>query len=363
MVKLYEKIVNSIKESIIMGEFHTDDKLPTEVELAKEFNVSRITSKRALEELRLQGFIYRVQGSGSFVSDITKSSDSNEGDNNHRIAIIIPFEQSKGGIINVIKDATEVFNKHNFYLTIYNTQNDPKLERELLIQLYQEGTKGIIYYPSSDLKNFEIINKLFLNNYPIVTIDKYFDGIPISSVVSDNFKSSYNVTKFLINEGHKKIGFISDVCIESTHSVRQRYFGYCKALNEADIMINESVIKMGFNDGSEEDYFHNYDHVVDDFKSNKITALVCINDYVASFCMREAINAGFSIPEDLSIVGHDDIDLASHLQVPLTTLAQDFHKMGKIAAELILERIKDEKEPRQVVLPTKLVIRKSTSKI
>ncbi|MGL1890910.1 MAG: GntR family transcriptional regulator [Spirochaetaceae bacterium] len=368
MAKLYEKIVNKIKESIVMGELHPNDKLPTEVDLAKEFNVSRITSKRALEELRLEGFIYRVQGSGSFVAEIkdknrdVKTSEAN--DDIKRIAIIIPFDQSMGGIINVIKNASEVFHHHNYYLTIHSVQNDTEAERKLLAQLYQDGTKGIIYYPITDLRNFEIINKLFLNNYPIVAIDKYFDGIPISSVVSDNMNSCYNATEYLIKQGHKNIGFISDASIESAHSVRQRYFGYCRALKNAGIIINESFVETGFRDEIKQyGYSDCYNKKMKKLMDQKITALVCINDYVASLSMREALNLGYKVPEDLSIIGHDDIELASHLHVPLTTVAQDFCTMGRVAAELVIERIKDIGEPRQVILPTKLVIRSSSSKI
>lgn len=363
MAKLYEKIVNQIKESIIMGELNEDAKLPTEVDLAKQFDVSRITSKRALEELRIQGYIYRIQGSGSFVASLEKnSSNSSEAsDDSRRIAILLPFDQSMGGIINVINDASEVFNKYNYYITIHTFQNNAESERELLTQLYGDGTKGIIFYPFSDLRNLEIINKLYLNNYPLVTIDKYFEGIPVSSVVSDNLNSSLNATQYLIDQGHNKIGFISDATIESAHSVRQRYFGYCRALKKSDITIDEAIVKVGVYKNIEiEGYSTFYNRIMKEFMSKKVTALVCINDYVASVCMREALNLGYKIPEDLSVIGFDNIDLACHLQVPLTTVAQDFHSIGRIAAELIMERINDDSEPRQVVLPTELIVRSST---
>jgi len=363
MAKLYEKIVNQIKESIVKGELKENDKLPTEVDLADNFEVSRITSKRALEELRLQGFIYRIQGSGSFVANIDNinESDSNAKGDTQRIAIVLPFEESQGGIINVIKGASEVLNKNNCTLTIHSIHSDLDSERKILTQLYEDGTRGIIYYPLSDFRNFEIINKLYLNNYPIVTIDKYFEGIPISSVVSDNMKSSFNATKYLIDGGHKSIAFISDASIESAHSVRHRYFGYCRALKDADIVIDESFVKLGFlKDVSEEDSTDRYSEIIQELIDREVSAIVCINDYVASLSMRAAINAGYSIPGQLSIVGYDDIELASHLQVPLTTVAQNFNSMGRIAAELVIESKAGEHKERQVVLPTELIVRSST---
>ncbi|MGL1890938.1 MAG: GntR family transcriptional regulator [Spirochaetaceae bacterium] len=366
MAKLYEKIVNQIKDSIKKGELKEDDKLPTEVDLAEKFNVSRITSKRALEELRLQGFIYRIQGSGSFVANIgsdTKNDSSTNSETN-RIAIVLPFEESQGGAINIIKGASEVLNKNNCTLTIHSIQSDLDSEKKILNQLYEDGTRGIIYYPQSDFRNFEMINKLYMNNFPIVTIDKYFECIPISSVVSDNMKSSCIATKHLIDLGHKKIAFISDETIESAHSIRHRYFGYCRALKDNDIVIDESFVKLGFlKDISKEDTTARYGEIIQELMNQDVTAVVCINDYVASLSMRAAINAGFSIPGQISIVGYDDIELASHLQIPLTTVAQDFNSMGRIAAELLIENIAGEHNEKKVVLPTELIIRSSTRKI
>lgn len=366
MAKLYEQIVTHIKESIINGELRENDKLPTEVELARNFNVSRITSKRALEELRLQGYIYRIQGSGSFVSntDEINQNVSRAMVGAQRIALVLPFEESLGGVINVIKGASEVLNKHNCTLTIHNIHNDPDSEKKILTRLYEDGTSGIIYYPISDFRNFEIVNKLYLNNFPIVTIDKYFEGIPISSVVSDNLESSICATKHLIDGGHRKIGFISDAAIESAHSIRHRYFGYCRALKDSDISIDESLVKLGMlKDVPADDAYDRYVDVIKELIGLGATAVVCINDYVASQSMRAAINSGFSVPEELSIVGYDDIELASHLQVPLTTVAQDFNRIGRLAAELVIESKAGEHRERQVVLPTELVVRNSTRKM
>lgn len=358
---LYEKIIKQLKDDIQKGILQENEKLPTEVELAKQFNVSRITSKRAMEELRIQGYIYRIQGSGSFIASRAKWQKSFEADTGKEtIALVLPFDQSLGGMLETIKGASDICNSSNCILSIHSSHSNLNEEKELLKKLYRKGSLGIIHYPLSDVRNFDLIHKFYLDDYPIVTIDKYFEGIPICSVVSDNLQSECDAVKFLIKQGHKKIGFLSNVPIEDAHSIRQRYFGYCRALKEAGLPIDDSLI---FLDGFAYNNERDNQKKVTQIMQTGMTALVCLNDYVASSFMREVINQGYRIPEDLSIIGFDDLDLASHLQVPLTTIAQDFYQMGKTAAELILETNGNSSKRRQVVLPSRLIIRESTGKL
>ncbi|MDF2540636.1 MAG: transcriptional regulator, GntR family with LacI sensor [Herbinix sp.] len=369
---LYEKIISYLRQEIHSQNFKPGDKLPTEKELAQKFGVSRITSKRALEDLKSEGLIYRVRGSGSFVSSLEKNLDkflststtNNRLDYSRVVPIVLPFDVSNGGIMNVVIGASRVMDEKGYILSIHCCNDDINEEKKLLLHLYEKNVAGIIHYPISDRKNLEVMNLLYLNNYPIVTIDKYYESIPISYVVSDNLRGSYEAVQYLISKGHKKIAFVSDGKIEDATSIRNRYFGYCKALNENKISIDEQLVKSGIIDlNSNQDGIEMYKNLVKELVNQNVTGICAINDYVASSLMKSATELGISVPNELSVIGFDNLEFGKYLSVPLTTVQQNFYKIGKVAAQMLLEGIEGgEHKCFKSVVPTKLIERDSCSK-
>ena len=356
---LYKQIIDYLKEKINSGEMQPNNKIPTEKELSEQFDVSRITSKRALEELSKEGLIYRIQGSGSFV---TPREERNELriDNKRSlsaqqkiISMVIPFKSSMGRIIDAISGATDFLNARGYYLGVHNTSRDLYQEKIALTKLIKDGVQGIIYYPLSDSKNLEVLNTLCMNNYPVVSIDKYFESLPLSSVVSDNFSGGYQITSHLINLGHKRIAFVSDAHIEGATSIRDRYFGYCKALRDNGIEIDHDIINIGFFDinknqdpsmvyAKRSDYTIDKKHMMDiirDLQQHNVTAIQAINDDIGTYFEKVCTEMGIKVPDEMAITGFDNIDISQHVDIPLTTVAQDFYEIGKRAAEIIIEYI------------------------
>lgn len=366
-ILLYQAIVDDLKNKILSGIYKPEERLPTEFEIASKYGVSRITSKRALEELKLQGLIYRIRGSGSFVSqslpkmnqsdDISTSCINNKG----IITIMIPFDVSESSFAQSVRGASEILDENNFYINVYSGIRNLKAEQKLIKKLYEDNIKGIIYYPVSDRGNFEILNTLLLENYPIVTIDRYFEGLPINYVVSDNEYGAGKATQYLIDLGHKRVAFVSHLAIESTTSIRNRYFGYCKTLKRNNIRINSNLVKIGFAD-EQHDYYQKelYQNIIRELLTCEVTAIFAVNDLVATLLMRAAFELNIKIPEDISIIGFDDVELSKHLQVPLTTISQDFYNMGRTAAQMLVNEIRSgQREYNQVKLPVELIIRES----
>lgn len=360
---LYEKITSYLREEIRNQNFKPGDKLPTEMQLADQFGVSRITSKRALADLNAEGLIYRVRGSGSFVSSIARAEEKitagNKMDYSRIVPFVLPFDVSNGGIMNVVAGASRVMSEKGYILSVHCCNEDINEEKEVLHQFYEKRAAGIILYPISDRKNLEIMNLLYLNNYPIVTIDKYYESLPISNVVSDNLTGAYEAVNYLINLGHKKIAIVSDNKIEDATSIRNRYFGYCKALNENKIPIDERLVKMGIMEANS-----NYDkvcrEVLKELLDYGITGICGINDYVASSLIKGATDLGIFVPRQLSVIGFDNLEFSKYLSVPLTTVQQNFYKIGKVAAQLLLDSIENgDHKCFKSVIPTKLIERDS----
>ncbi len=365
---LYEQIADALKEKICNGEYVKDERLPTESDLADQFNVSRITSKRALEELKKEGLIYRVRGSGSFVSEIADYKKRNKeaivNNGAKATAIIMPHHVTESSFAKSITGAVRAFEKAGFYSVVHSGVKSSEDERRIISKMYDDGIKGIIYYPVSDRENYSLLNSLYLENYPIVTIDKYFESLPISNVVADNYNGGYIAAKYLSKLGHSRIGFVSDLSIESTTSIRNRYFGYAKALRDEGLMEEEEFLTMGFTDEYHRKYNDKvYKDIAHKMVRAKITGVVAVNDLVGAYLLKAAIDCGISVPDELSIIGFDDLEMSKHLQVPLTTIKQDFSEIGRKAAELVIKKMgASEYDYEQIKLPVTIIERDSCAK-
>ncbi|MEZ0537439.1 GntR family transcriptional regulator [Caldicellulosiruptoraceae bacterium PP1] len=361
---LYKKIADDIKQMIIEGKLKPNDKLPTEIELAQQYNVSRITSKQALELLKKEGFIYRKKKQGSYVSpDLFLSNDNNKIADNSRnkiVSLIIPFSSNTGRNIDYIKGASDFLHSKGYYLSIHCTDGLVEKEKEYLNLLPYNGSSGIIYYPVFDIETYDAVYNLYLNQYPIVTIDKYIEGIPISYVVSDNFNGAYEATKYLISLGHKNIAFISTTHIGFATSIKNRFFGYRKALFDYNIYYNNKFV------------IQNYDlprvnidektEIIKDLVNQGVTAFITEFDYVAIEIIRLLRAININIPNDVSVIGFDNIEILEHLETPLTTVDQNFYNIGWKAAEFIYKCIEKGKYKfEKYIEPTSLVIRESTN--
>lgn len=194
---------------------------------------------------------------------------------------------------------------------------------------------------------------------PMVYIDSYFSKELIEhvNVGLEDFKGSYDVTKYLIECGHKKISFLADNC-EGVDS--ERFKGYKKALGEAGIIYTDEDFFLISPEEPELskclEEFYNY--------STSYTALVCVSDYYAVLVMNYLKDHGRNIPEDLSVVGFDDNFYAKVVRPALTTVHQDVGKKGEIAVQTLLAMMEGKTmDEDEMILPTKLIIRDSVKKI
>lgn len=375
---IYQSIIEYIDQKIQCGEFKPSEKLPTEMELAAQFNCSRITSKKALEVLENKGLIYRRKGSGSFVA--LQQASSVEESNVKHIAMVLDSSYEQGDLLGCINGASEFLETHNCVLNVVRVnQADGDLDRTLN-KLSDEGASGIIYYPLSDRKAIATVNMIASNGMPIVTIDKRLEGSPISSVVSDNEKGCYELTKLMIEKGHKKIAFLSNVGIEEATSVKNRFLGYLKALKENDIYVDGNLVELNYNDRLREQdselyelstkvkplerpgQYEFYFNMVKKLLKHGATTIICVNDVVAMYVMKACITKKIEIPKDICITGFDDTFMSRHLEIPITTVKQDMFQMGHLAAKLITDQIDNEDMSiKNEVLPVKIVERESTN--
>ncbi|SFP68405.1 GntR family transcriptional regulator [Caldicoprobacter faecalis] len=360
---LYMQIFEYYKQKINNKELLPNDQLPTEIEMAEMFGVSRITTKRALEELEREGFIYRKRGQGSFVSDLHQRK-INESNRKNVISMIIPATTMRGRNMDYVKGATDVINQKGYYLALHITENETQ-EREMLMNIPKDGISGIIFYPISRA-HFDLLYIMHITGYPIVTIDKHFESLPISYVICDNFNGAYQSVSHLVELGHKNIAYIASSTIESISTVRQRFFGYCSALQEHNLKIEREFVVLGladqvkhFKDEMEKTNF--LKAKLERLLKKGVTAIIAENDYIAVSIQKILIDMGVKIPKEVSLIGFDNLDVLEQVGIMLTTVEQNFYEIGKAAADIIIEMLENGKrEQIKRVVPVKLVIKEST---
>lgn len=354
---LYLKIFDHLKKEILSNTLQPGERLPTEMELAELFGVSRITSKRALEELEKEGLIYRKRGQGSFALSTKDRKKDNLG---NLISMILPTDNTGGRRIEYIRGATDYLNQEGYYLSIHTTFDDPDKEKEYLMQLSRNGVKGIIYYPSNQ-RNFDILCSLSVEEFPIVLIDKKIQSLPLSSVASNNIDGGYQAVSHLIQLGHRRIAYIAYVMLEDLSSVKERFLGYCKALKDNDIPIDLDIVRAPIG-GSEKS--GKLRQVIDDLIRRDITAIFTEHDYLAIGVARTLSSMNIRIPEQVSVVGFDNVEILDHLDLKLTTIDQDFYSIGEKAAKLLLRYIRNGKyEYEEESIPVRLILRESTARL
>ncbi|EGG35379.1 GntR family transcriptional regulator [Paenibacillus sp. HGF5] len=361
-IPLYQHIVNALTAKIESGELQAGDQLPTEAEISKEYKVSRITSKRALNELENAKLIYRIQGKGSFVSD-AKADHRLLSKTGKEILLILPFAHNPG-LGDYEKGINEYLATTDYSLNIQS--NTIVGQRKLLESAFQSAHSGLILYPISSISDLGILYQYHLAKYPLVTMDKCIEGIPFLSVVSDNFGGGYQASKHLIENNHKKIAFISSLKVENSSSIRERYFGYLKALYDY------SLIDYSVNDLTDRYLTHDHDNgreyyiqFIQSVVNQGITGIVAENDLIAIEIIQIAKELGLSVPDDFSVVGFDDIHLASFVEPKLTTISQDFGQMGYQAARNLISLIEHPLEHplENVVIPVRLMERQTVKKL
>jgi len=368
---LYKKIIDYIMEEISSGRLAPHQKMPTEMELMEQFQVSRVTVIKALSELTNRGIIYRVQGKGSFVDDFQEARKREL----RVISLIVPFyahESNRFDESEIIRGIEKYLRDTPYFLTIHFTEQSSELENQTIRKCLNERVDGIILYPSVDSDNIALLSELMLEKYPIVILDNFLFGLPLTCVQTNNKKGGQLATAHLIERGFDPIYFVSDHKIQLV-STRNRYFGYCTAIKEAKRSIFDgSYIVLDKYEGRANDNIHiTYEENKDLFYNiindlcrkhpDERIGIFAAHDGIALSFLQAAIDLDIPIPSRIGIIGFDDIEDGVRSAIPLSTVKQNFFEIGRTSAETVVNLIEDNESSGAVIdVDVELVQRQST---
>ncbi|MEM7787989.1 MAG: LacI family DNA-binding transcriptional regulator [Bacteroidota bacterium] len=229
-------------------------------------------------------------------------------------------------------------------------------EGRLLEAFRHQGIAGAIVAPvveeAGDLSHLFLVQR---RGYPLVLLGEV-RGLPVPSVTVDNVKASKAAAEYLLSGGHERILHVSGPAY-SQHS-QDRMAGVREAFSESPLRFNDSMIVEGgarLEDG--------YRVVREVFSARdereRPTAITCFNDLVAIGALRALGELGLSVPEDVSVVGYDDIHMAAYLPTPLTTVRVPSREMGRLSADLLLRQLRGRapEVPERTVLDADLIVR------
>lgn len=339
----YIQIKEKIKEEIQSGLI--TDKLPGERVLAKNMGVSYMTIRKAILDLVEEGILHKQATKGTFVnhSKVNQKLTHNIGfflDEKIVEGISSPYYSL---VFNAIEKEVK---KHGNNLILFSDFDDLNPLKS------KKKVDGVIIccFPRIEQKIQEI--KKFL---PIILLDNPSSDKSIPSISIDNFNSVSESINYLINNGHQKIGFMTGLM--DSDIAKDRLKGYKAALSRHSLEISEELIFNG-----------DYSYESGEIGAKKLlnqkprpTAIFCSNDMMAIGALKAIQEAGLSIPKDISVIGFDNIEVASKVFPALTTISAPIPEIAELSVSYIIKAISGKSiDYKHKILPAKLVVRNST---
>jgi DNA-binding LacI/PurR family transcriptional regulator len=356
----HQGISRELAQDIAAGKYAANGRLPSEAQLVKRFEVSRPTVARALRDLEADGLIERRAGSGTYV----------------RLGAPERPTARQFGLLVAGRGSTEIFDRISAELASLSRvdgyalfwsgassarQAEAVTPEQALIageQFIERRVAGVFLVPFEHSEEGrrstrELVERFRQAGIPLVLLDRDFEPFPQRSqfdvVGLDNFAGGFLAAEHLLRLGCQRLTFLTGA--PAAPSVEARIAGMHEAQLRAGASTLDSVIFGAPQDAA---------FVAAAFTPGRFDAVICANDLMAAELLRSLDQARVRVPRDLAVVGFDDVQYATLLRVPLTTVHQPCAQIARVAYRALLERIADPTlPPRTLLLAPQLSIRES----
>jgi DNA-binding LacI/PurR family transcriptional regulator len=267
------------------------------------------------------------------------------------LGLVIPDIQNPF-FADVTRGVEDVARKHDYALILSNSDEDPDKQQVAIDTLQTEDVDGVIV-PPVRMDDPEV-KRLVESDIAVVCVDRRMENARVDTILSDNRQGAYDAVTHLIDLGHERIGFIGGIARIST--LRERREGYEAALRAHKIPVDSTLVREG------ESYRERgKDHTEALLQLDRPpTALFTGNNLTTLGALAALNQHDVRVPEDMALVGYDDVPWAKALNPPPTVMDQPGYEMGSRAAELLLQRLDaPDRSPTVVTLQPKLIVRQS----
>jgi DNA-binding LacI/PurR family transcriptional regulator len=267
----------------------------------------------------------------------------------------------------LIGGAEETLREAGYSLLLGISGDDRWLETEQLQRMVAQGASGVILYAVDGPMDVPAIRRLVDRGFPIVLIDRYLPDLAVDAVTMDNVGGGFLAVQHLAQLGYRRIGYIGTDNV-ATSSIVERMCGYRWALQQYGLdyqpdLVCVDVIRLLAWPPREPDKERHNERVLRAYleRPDRPEAAFVCNDYVAFQVVQVAESIGLRIPDELALVGHDNVSYTDYFGVPLSTVEQPRHEIGVTAATLLLDRIAGRRTRLdRVVVTTRLIVRRSS---
>ncbi len=253
----------------------------------------------------------------------------------------------------VVKGVENAARTYGYTIILKETDESYEREEEALRVMVAEQVDGLLLTPAQSQRN--TVETLLGGDLPFVLLGRYFSDLDAPYVVTDDVRGGFLATEHLLGLGHRNIAHVAGPMHIS--SARDRWAGFISALRANHLPVRKDRAVMGavrLEDGH---------RAAQELLGRRVqpTAIFCYSDLVAFGVMRAVSEAGLRIPEDMAIVGYDDMEFCAHAQVPLTTVRIPKRALGEKAVEMLVSMLRNggQTGTRSARLPVELVIRES----
>lgn len=324
-------------------------------DVAREAGVSIATVSRVLNDIdvvnedtkqKVKDAIKKLAYRPNIVARSLKTQKSST------IGIIIP-DISNQFYPEIVRGCEDVANIYNYNIMLCNADLDLEKEMEALRILKEKMIDGVIYMSNSIEHNIiDLIKDLEMPTVLVETTD--VEGI-FPSVTIDNIMAAADAVKYLANNGNKKIAYVG-TSIEKVNASSKRYEGYKKGLEEMGITLDKELVYFG--GVKARDGYAGINAILD--KGAEVDAVFCASDEIAMGVINALRDKSIKVPEDVDVMGFDDIYSASIFYPKLTTIAQPMYDMGSVSMRMLIKSINNlPVEEKHFVLPYRIVERDS----
>lgn len=326
-------------------------------DIAKKLNVSVVTVSNALHNRynvseKTKKLILKTAEELNYIPDDIARSLA--GKDTKTIGVLIP-DISDSFFAEILHSIEDIASKNNYNIILINTKWDEKIEFESIKVLLQKRVSGILLSPIGKESRYSVLLKNV--NIPYVLFNYSDDSLECSSVINDNYLGAYLAVNYLIKKGYEDIYFIYSLSNIPTCS--ERIKGCKKAFRENNVSMNR--LKLLECRREFDEYYTMVKNKID-YKGKRIGIFGWDDDLSAVIC-RAVLDKGLSIPEEVGVIGYDNVEMSKYSIIPLTTIHNPSYNIGVNATEILLKMIESGRKPRKykkVILKPQLIVRESS---
>lgn len=366
-VPIYRQVQAWLRQQIESGALMPGSMLPPVKLLCERLGgINHQTVRQAISLLVQEGALSAIPGRGAVVAS--------QAERTVKIGLVLPnidselTRQIANGVQSVFEpevisvDGKDSLRREKASVVILDSRHNVKKEIENIAHLEDLPLDGAIILPVVYGDIVKHLVRLQSDDFPVVLVDCMVPGLSFPSVVVDNYGGSYEITKHVLERGRKKLAWIGPAM--SISSASQRFEGYRDAIADFGLPFDRKLVTSIATTLPTDPFEPFVQNVIDGLVKGhpeRPDAIVCGNDAIAIGCIKMLKAHGVKVPEDIAVVGFDDVQEARLCDPPLTTVRQPMGELGGAAARLILARIfNKECDPTVEKFPVELVVRQSS---